>query len=276
MAEAEFFARIWGARGSLPVAPVEPSAYGANTPCVEVRCGGRLIILDAGTGIFALGQSLLAEAVREADILFTHCHYDHIEGLPFFRPLHTRDWTLRLWSGHMAGRMTTREMVEGYMRQPYFPVGPECFCSSASYNDFTPGEMLNDGDGIHIHTAPLNHPGGAVGYRIEYAGRAICYVTDTEHVPGQPDENVLALIRGADAVIYDAAYTDETFPDFRGYGHSTWQEGVRLCEEAGAERLVAFHHRPDSGDATLAETEDALRAARPGSMLAREGLVLAL
>ncbi len=275
MAEAEFFARIWGARGSLPVAPAEPSIYGANTPCVEVRCGRRLFVLDAGTGIFGLGRSLIGEEARAVDVLLTHCHYDHIEGLPFFRPLHDTRWRVRLWAGHTAGRLSTESMVEGYMRQPYFPVGPWCFTSAVSYHDFMPGDALEVGDGITIRTAPLNHPGGAVGYRFEYRGRSICYVTDTEHVPGKPDQNILGLIRGASAVIYDAAYTDADFPEYVGYGHSTWEEGVRLCEAAGAERLVAFHHRPDGADDLLANAEAALVKKRPGSLFAREGLVLA-
>jgi len=274
MADAELSARIWGARGSLPVAPVEPSAYGANTPCVEVRCGGRLFVLDAGTGVFALGQRLLVEDVREADMLFTHCHYDHIEGLPFFRPLHSRDWRLRLWAGHMPGRMSTRQMVEGYMSEPYFPIGPDYFASAVSYHDFAAGDAIDAGDGILISTAPLNHPGGAVGYRFDFNGKSFCYITDTEHVPGRPDENVLGLIRDADVVVYDAAYTDENFADYVGFGHSTWQEGVRLCEAAGARRLVAFHHRPEGGDEALRRADAALGEALPGSLLAREGMLL--
>lgn len=274
MAEADFSARIWGARGSVPAAPSEPSAYGANTACVEIRCGSRAIVLDAGTGIVALGASLLRRRRRDVDVLFTHCHYDHIEGLPFFRPLHRPDWTVRIWAGHMAGRTSAHGMLQGYMRQPYFPVGPDCFAADVAYRDFSPGDVLDLGDGISLRTAPLNHPGGAVGYRVDYRGRSLCYVTDTEHVPDVPDANVLGLIRDADAVIYDAAYTDEDFARYAGYGHSTWQEGVRLCEAAGAKRLVAFHHRPDATDAALARVERRLDSKLPGSVLAREGLVI--
>ena len=274
MAEADFSARIWGARGSVPAAPSEPSAYGANTPCVEVRCGSRTLVLDAGTGIVALGASLLRRKSREVDIFFTHCHYDHIEGLPFFRPLHRPDWVVRIWAGHMVGRMSAREMVREYMRQPYFPVGPDCFTARVGFQDFSSGDVLELEGSITLRTAPLNHPGGAVGYRVDYRGRSICYVTDTEHVPGKPDANVLGLIRDADAVIYDAAYTDEDFARYAGYGHSTWQEGVRLCEAAGAKRLIAFHHRPDATDAALARVERLLVRRLPGSALAREGLVI--
>ncbi|MGE0212829.1 MAG: MBL fold metallo-hydrolase [Parvibaculaceae bacterium] len=274
MAEADFHARIWGARGSVPAAPAEPSSYGANTACVEVRCGSRTVVLDAGTGIVALGLSLLRRRRRDLDLFFTHCHYDHIEGLPFFRPLHRPDWTVKLWAGHMAGRMSAREMVQGYMRQPYFPIGPDCFAANVDYRDFSPGDALELDGGIAVRTARLNHPGDAVGYRVDYRGHSICYVTDTEHVPGELDANVLDLIRDADAVIYDAAYTDEDFARYAGYGHSTWQEGVRLCETAGAKRLIAFHHRPDASDAALAREERRLGRRLPGSVLAREGLTI--
>jgi phosphoribosyl 1,2-cyclic phosphodiesterase len=115
-----------------------------------------------------------------------------------------------------------------------------------------------------------------VAYRIEFAGKAACYVTDTEHVPRRRDRTILDLIAGADVVVYDATYTDGEYDRFRGWGHSTWEEGVRLCEAAGAGRLVAFHHDPDHDDATLDAIAAALERRRPGSLVAYEGLVIAL
>ena len=274
MADQDFYVRIWGARGSLPACSGQASSFGCATPCIEVRCGNRTFVLDAGSGCFPLGQELVGGESREFDLLFTHCHYDHIEGLPFFRPLHSSDWTGRIWSGHLAGRMTTEEMVAGYMREPYFPVGPGCFAANLAFSDFAAGDVIAAGDGVTIRTLALNHPGGAVGYRIEYRGRSFCLITDTEHVPGEPDEAILSFIAGADAVVYDSAYSDEEFNAYLGYGHSTWQEGARLCDAAGVDQFIAFHHQPEKDDATLQAVDAALRKMRRNSWLARESMVI--
>jgi phosphoribosyl 1,2-cyclic phosphodiesterase len=274
MADGIFFVRIWGARGSLPACSGQASSFGCATPCIEVRCGERTFVLDAGSGSFPLGQEMLNGDSREFDLLFTHCHYDHIEGLPFFGPLHNRNWTGRIWSGHLAGRMTTAEMIDAYMRQPFFPVGPSCFSADLAFNDFAAGDAIAAGDGVTIRTIGLNHPGGSTGYRFEYRGRSFCLITDTEHVPGKPDESILSFIAGADAVVYDSAYSDEEFADYVGYGHSTWQEGARLCDAADVDQFVAFHHQPEKTDASLEEVELALRLARPNSRLAREAMVI--
>lgn len=274
MADGDFLVRIWGARGSLPACSGQASSFGCATPCIEVRCGNRTFVLDAGSGSFPLGQELVAGRSREFDLLFTHCHYDHIEGLPFFRPLHSSEWTGRIWSGHLGGRMTTAEMIAGYMREPFFPVGPNCFTADLKYNDFTAGDVIEAGDNVTIRTVLLNHPGGSVGYRIDYRGRSFCLITDTEHVPGKPDEAILSLIAGADAVVYDSAYSDEEFDAFVGYGHSTWQEGVRLCDAAGVDQFIAFHHQPEKDDKTLEAVDAALRKLRRNSRLARESMII--
>ena len=274
MADEDFVVRIWGARGSLPACSGQASSFGCATPCIEVRCGKRTFVLDAGSGSFPLGQQLVAGDFREFDLLFTHSHYDHIEGLPFFRPLHSRGWTGRIWSGHLAGRMTTEQMITDYMRAPFFPVGPGCFTADLKYHDFVAGEVIEAGDGVTIRTHGLNHPGGSVGYRIEYRGRSFCHITDTEHVPGKPDQAILSLIAGADAVVYDSAYSDEEFDAFAGYGHSTWQEGGRLCDAAGVDQFIAFHHQPEKDDTTLEAVDAALRKSRRHSRLARESMVI--
>jgi phosphoribosyl 1,2-cyclic phosphodiesterase len=162
------------------------------------------------------------------------------------------------------------------MQPPFFPVPLDIMHACIGFNDFVPGTAIEPGEGIVVRTAALNHPGGAVAYRVEHEGRTACYVTDTEHVPGSPDRNVLELIAGADLVIYDCTYTDEEYQRFQGWGHSTWQEGVRLCEQAGAGRLIAFHHDPDHDDEAMDRIAAALEQARPGSLVAREGMVIEL
>jgi len=274
MPDKEFYVKFWGVRGSVPVSGRSTCEYGGNTSCLEIRCGDRLLMLDAGSGAFLFGQSLGCADSGEIDVLFSHCHYDHIEGVPFFAPAYRSNWKIRYWSGHLFGSMTTGEMMETYMRQPYFPVGPEVFCAKASYHDFKPGQELDLGDGIKIKTAPLNHPDGAVGYRVEYDGRSICYVTDIEHGEGEPPQELCDLVADAGILIYDSMYDDDEYEKYKGFGHSTWQEGVRLSDKCDVGQFVAFHHQPCHEDLILDAVAQKLENSRPGSLLAREGDIL--
>ena len=231
-----------------------------------------MLLFDAGTGIRYLGRAL--DDVRmDADIYFTHTHFDHVCGLPFFRPLFQPQNRFRLWAGHLSGAMTLKRVLAEFMMSPLFPVPPEVFRSTLEYRDFNAGDTLPAGD-VNIRTARLNHPDGATGYRIEYDGRSFCYVTDTEHVPGSPDRNVLNLIAGADLVVYDCMYTDEEYRRYVGWGHSTWQQGVRRCHEAGVKRLAVIHHDPEHDDDMLDGIAREVEKLLPGAVVAHEGLVL--
>jgi len=278
-AEGGFLVRFWGVRGSIAAPGPATARYGGNTSSIEVRCGARLLLLDAGTGMRYLGNALAAEAPLDADILLTHTHFDHVCGLPFFKPFFQPKNSFRLWAGHLAAGLDLRRVLREFMMAPLFPVPPDVFKAKLEYRDFKGGEALPlaRAPGITVRTAALNHPNGATGYRIEYAGKSVCYITDTEHVPGAPDRNVLGLIDGADVVIYDCMYTDEEFArSYVGWGHSTWQEAVRLCQSARVKKLVVFHHDPDHDDDKLDAIGREVAAALPGAILAREGLELRL
>jgi phosphoribosyl 1,2-cyclic phosphodiesterase len=240
-----------------------------------MRCGEHILIFDAGSGIEGLSARLRAEDVQEFDLFFSHCHFDHIMGLPFLRTLYDAGANVRIHAGHFEDGMTCREMVEHFMTPPYFPITPKYFCANIDYRDFRPPAALAPSEGIAVSTVRLNHPNGCVGYRVDYAGRAVCYMTDTEHTPGRPDAGLLDAIRGADILIYDCTYTDAEFGHYVGYGHSTWEEGVRLCEAAGVKRLVLFHHRLGRTDDDLARIEANAQARFPGAIVARTGLELA-
>lgn len=273
----DFSVRFWGVRGSIACSGPETARYGGNTSSLEVRCGGRLLLFDAGSGIRYLGNRLAAQAPLDADLYFTHTHFDHVCGLPFFRPLFQPQNRFRVWAGHLGGRMTLKNVLCEFMMSPLFPVPPEVFRADASYRDFAAGDVLQAGE-VVLRTAPLNHPDGATGYRAEYGGRALCYITDTEHVPGVMDRNVLELIGGADLVIYDCTYTDEEYArgTYVGWGHSTWQEAVRLCRAAGAKRLAVFHHDPERSDDALDRIAADVAREMPGAVVAQEGMVLYL
>ena len=276
MTAGAFSIRLWGVRGSIAASGEAFRIFGGNTICFEVRCGDRVILFDAGSGLPRAGRALLAEGLEKADLFFTHCHYDHIIGLPFFKPLYHPASALTVWSGHLAGVMTTREMVTAFMSAPWFPVGPGVCRARLTYADFIPGDAIDLGDGITIRTAWLNHPGGAVGYRVEWQGRALAIVTDTEHRDGVRDPAVMGLIRGVECFLYDAAYTDDEMATFRGFGHSTWQEAVRLAQEAGAARVGLIHHADWREDKALAAIEAEAQAAFAGAFCGRDGQVIDL
>ncbi len=272
--EGSFTLKFWGVRGSIACPGPAYVRYGGNTSCLEVRCGGRLIILDAGTGLRPLGKQLDAEGPVDADLLLTHTHFDHIAGLPFFSSAFKPANRFRFRAGHLLPEHKLREVLCEMMSAPLFPVPLEILRANISYIDFKAGETLEPGKGIVVRTAPLNHPNGATGYRIEYGGRSICYVTDTEHAPGQLDETVLGLIAGADVFVYDCTYTDDELARFTGWGHSTWEQGVRLAERARAKTLVVFHHDPSHDDAAMDRIAEQAAKRRPGTVVAREGMQL--
>src|SRR5262245_5193413 len=277
---ADFAVRFWGVRGSIACSGPRTARYGGNTSCVEVRCDGRLLVFDAGTGLRYLGHQLMASGPAthpvDADLFLTHTPFDHVCGLPFFRPFCDPKNRWRLWAGHLGEGMTLRRVLGEFMMAPLFPVPPQVFRARMEYREFKSGETLQPAPGIAVRTATLNHPDGATGYRVEYGGRSLCYLTDTEHVPGAPDRNILELIQGADLVIYDSMYTDGEYPSYVGWGHSTWQEGVRLCRAAGARRLAVFHHDPEHDDDVLDGIAREVAKELPGSIVARDGLVVAI
>jgi len=235
-----------------------------------MRCGDRLLVFDSGTGARQLGQSLMSEQ-WDFDHFFSHTHFDHIAGLPFFSPAYRPDNRIRIRAGHLTAPDTMENALRLAMSAPLFPVPFDIFQAEISFEDFTAGDTLDLGDGITVRTAPLNHPNEATGYRVEYGNRSICYLTDTEHVPDSPDANLLTLMDGADIAIYDTTYTDEEFPNYIGWGHSTWQEGLRLAEVAGVKTFVLFHHDPNRTDDALDNIAKEAKSVFSGAVVAREG-----
>lgn len=271
-----FKLKFWGVRGSIATPSPRHIAFGGNTSCVEVSMGGQRAIFDAGTGIRNLGHWLLRKNVKHAYVLMSHTHWDHINGFPFFSPAFKKDRRFTVMAGHLAAKGGIRGVLSVQMQQPVFPVPLDVMGAQLDFQDFNAGDSFSIGRGIKVRTTPLNHPDGATAYRLDYAGKSLCYVTDTEHVIGRPDQNVLGLIEGADAVIYDCTYTDKEFPGRIGWGHSTWQEGVRLCQAAGAKMLLIFHHDPDHEDIFMERLESEARHLWTGAVVARENMRVTL
>lgn len=276
MAKDDFSVKFWGVRGSIATPGPAYQRYGGNTSCIEVRCGDQLIILDAGTGIRPLGKAMLQGETKSANLLLTHTHFDHICGLPFFAPIYCKGYSIKMRAGHLLPSSNVRKVLCELMMAPLFPIPPSVFAADVTYQDFTCGETLKINGEVKVRTAALNHPNGACGYRIEHGGKAVCYITDTEHKPGAVDKRIVELCAGADMMIYDSTYTDDEFSRFVGWGHSTWQEALRVADAAGVKTCVIFHHDPAHDDAFMDEVQAEAEAARPGTVVAREGLALSV
>ena len=271
-----FAVKFWGVRGSIATPSRRHVEFGGNTSCVEVIAGDEVFILDCGTGVRNLGKELLKRGVETANILLSHTHWDHINGFPFFRPAYLDKCTFHLWAGNLMDDGGMQKVMAGQMMQPMFPVPMAAMRSTIEFHDFRAGEELNLSKKTKIKTVLLNHPNGATAYRLEFGGKSICYVTDTEHVLGKPDQTVLKLIEGADLVIYDCTYTDDEFEEKIGWGHSTWQEGVRLCQTANVKSLAIFHHDPEHEDIFMEKLEKEARSTWDGAFVARENMMIKL
>ena len=267
--------KFWGTRGSIPCPGPDTVRYGGNTTCFEIFCGERRVIIDAGTGIRLLGKKIMLEEnnLLDADLFFTHTHMDHIQGLPFFAPLYNGNSNVRLHAGHLAGDKYDLHGIIGtmLMKDPVFPVPSSLIEKACSFNDYSCGHEFDLDGGIIIKTGQLNHPNGACGYRIEFEGKVIAICTDTEHFEGKIDENVVALAENADVMIYDAAYTDESYPNFKGWGHSTWQEAVKVANVANVKQTFLFHHDPSHNDDKMDEIAKEVAKEREGVRPAVEG-----
>jgi len=246
---------LWGTRGSLAAPGPETVRYGGNTACVEVR-GKRnaLLVLDAGTGIQRLGAMVRGGRGR-IDLLLTHLHMDHIQGLGFFEPLYERGREIHIW-GPPSPTLDLRTRLARYLSPPLFPVRlRDLPCRLTLHN--VPPERFEVG-GLEVEAALVCHPGSTVGYRISEGTRSLAYLPDHEpalglrEFPGDPEwTSGFDLAAGADLLIHDAQYTTEEYQKRVGWGHSSMRDAIAFATVAGARRFVPFHHDPTHDDAML-------------------------
>lgn len=291
--------RFWGVRGSIPSPGPRTVRYGGNTTCIEVRSDdGTLIILDAGTGIFALAQDLRQRLPVRANIFITHSHWDHIHGLPFFGPLFVAGSVVRIHGAPDAGSGKGVEHVLGVQLQnAYFPVGEAQMNATIEYQTLAEGDIVQVGD-AQVSQVVMNHPVTNLGYRIDCNGKSVFFTGDHEHFYNEypaGDERHAAreaynrereraieqAMEGVDVLIVDCSYTFEEYASKQGWGHGTFDAALAMAARVGARSLYCTHHEPTRGDDELeAAFADALaRCAPPASLavhLAYEGLEINL
>ncbi len=292
--------RFWGVRGSIPVPGESTRRYGGNTTCIEIRTDAdNLIVLDAGTGIYQLAQSLLKELPVNANLFITHTHWDHIQGLPFFLPLFIPGCSVQIRGAHdiVAGTGIER-LMDVQMQYSYFPVREAELKARISYEDVQPGVSVAIADAI-VTPVLLNHPVVNFGYRVECNGKAVFFTGDHEphHNIYQPNDEgyaayqqmvetrtaeIATAIGPVDLLIADCSYTAQEYSTKLGWGHGSYDSSIAMARAAGAKRLACTHHEPTRNDEELervfAETMERIGSAHglEEVFLTREGLEVTL
>ncbi|GHU01971.1 MBL fold metallo-hydrolase [Spirochaetia bacterium] len=297
--------RFWGTRGSIPVPGQSTVFFGGNTPCLEIRAGGRLLIVDLGTGLKPLGDWLMDNDFKKApidtDIFITHTHWDHILGLPMFAPLFDPTTRLRIYGPVSYEDDTLESIIGTQLSYRFWPVRQSDLSAHIEYSQLRE-TTLDMGGGVKVITKYLNHPLLCLGYRFEYQGKSIVTAFDHEPFrnlfPSEPggrdydediaregeeaareeNEKVIDFFKDADVLIHDTQYTEAEYQaNKKGWGHSSYERAVENAEKAAVKHLVFFHHDPNRADSTLSRIEEEHRAATALKLtMAREGLTITI
>jgi phosphoribosyl 1,2-cyclic phosphodiesterase len=269
--------RFWGVRGGIPTPELNKLKFGGNTSCISLELDdGEMLILDGGTGLRQLGNYMLASRDKDnldAHLLFSHMHWDHIQGIPFFKPLFSSGSTFN-FVGKRHHDNSLRNLIESQQNYSYFPVDMAYMSAKKTFNEIN-GDSFYLGS-AKVSTEVLNHPGSSLGYRIQVGDAVICYATDNEHTSDvEPSPEIVKLAKDADILIYDCNYTPEEYNAGReGWGHSTWKHGILNAIAANVKHLILFHHDQDHDDEFMLELEATARAEFADCTAAREEMVI--
>ena len=276
--------RCWGARGSIPVSGPEYLKYGGDTTCLEIRTADdAIIIVDAGSGIRRLGNRLLAEGRFEYSMVFTHSHWDHILGFPFFKPIYRKEAII-----HMCGcpfnEESVKEMIAKVMSSPNFPVDYNNVQAQISYQESCQSSFAVRS--LTIDPIRASHPNSGIGYKFSERGKTFVFLTDNElthrHPGGLDFADYVRFAAGADLLFHDSEFTEEEYRTKKGWGHSTYRAALQLALDAGVKKFGLFHHNQERTDEALDEIADNCRkiVAGRGSSLecfaVREGMEIRL
>ncbi|MDD5248429.1 MAG: MBL fold metallo-hydrolase [Rhodocyclaceae bacterium] len=292
--------RFWGVRGSIASPGPHTVRYGGNTTCIEVRTDDNtLIVLDGGTGIFQLSQTLLKEMPLTAHVFITHTHWDHIQGLPFFIPIFVPGNTVRIHGAYdIVSGSGIEQVMNVQLQYSYFPVREAELKARIEYETLTVGAPFAVGDAV-VSNVMLNHPVIDLGYRVDCNGKSVFFTGDHEpwyniydpadaeyaeyqRIIDEKQDAVVAAIRGVDVLIGDSSYTAAEYPAKRGWGHGTFDSTIALGRRAGAKKVICTHHEPTRFDDDLEKAFHEALARNPGGagdaevLLAREGMEIEL
>ncbi len=274
----EFTVTFWGVRGSIPTPGINTVRYGGNTACVEMNVAGEKLIFDGGTGLRVLGKHLQHADAINAHILFTHTHWDRIQGFPFFIPAFHDSNCFHIYGATGLTGASIKQRLMDQMILPHFPVSLRTMSSELHFHNVEPGTTIPIQD-ISIETLPLNQINGALGYRINWQGISVVYATDTAHIL-QRKRNLAHLAYDADLLIIDAVYLDHAYFDPRQSETSRtsaqWHACIQAALSAGAKQILIFHHDPAHEDDFLDKVEAEMRSAYSNVKIAREGMSLDL
>jgi len=242
--------RCWGSRGSIPVCGREYLKYGGSTTCMEVETqDGQIIILDAGSGIRRLGVTLQSEERRELNLIFTHSHWDHLLGFPFFKPIYAKGVRLNIYGCPFA-QNSIQAILSATMREPNFPVPFSALRADLHYHGACVGEFTIGP--VTVTPILLSHPNQGIGYKLAEDGKTFVFLTDNElrftHPGGLTFQEYAQFSTGADLLIHDAEFTEEEYGHTKTWGHSVYTDAVQLAVEAGVQRLGLFHHNQERSD----------------------------
>ncbi|MDX8382619.1 MAG: MBL fold metallo-hydrolase [Ghiorsea sp.] len=289
---------FWGVRGSIASPGPKTVRYGGNTTCIEIRAGDELIILDGGTGIFPLSQTLFPELPRKSHIFVTHTHWDHIQGLPFFIPIFIPDNHIHLYGAFdPVNNKGIEQAYDVQLQYSFFPIREVELNAEIHYQSLFPGEVVQIGD-VTIRTVLMNHPVVNLGYRVEYKGKSVFFTgdheppynlyaeddedfQDCELMIAQKTQDIDDAMRDVDVLIADSSYTPEEYVQKKGWGHGTYDSCMAMAERVGAKQLFCTHHEPTRSDDALEKAfAEALERCQPSSavdvQLAKEGLTIKL
>lgn len=268
---------FWGVRGSIPCCSAEHTVYGGDTSCVEVNLDGKTVIFDAGSGIRSLGISMAKRKIKRATLLISHTHWDHICGFPFFYPAFQANSDLNIYAARLPNGQKAEEVFDMLMSGPFFPLPMHMIPSVLHFHDFKPSESFSLFDGrAALRTRALTHPNGATGYRLDYDGKSVSYISDYEHSSRDGVEELIDFVKDSDLMIFDAMYTPDEYGFFKGWGHSTWLEAAKLTKAANIKKTALFHHAPLHDDEMMKKIERDAQKEDPRLFAARENMSLTL
>ena len=267
--------KFYGVRGSLPVCGREFERYGGNTTCIKIHreVADRIAIVDAGTGIRILGKEIVASGFSQhiINILFSHFHFDHIQGLPYFAPAYNKEQRIGILAMGRRGKVKNlKEIFATQMREEYFPIGLDKMGAQFEFLTYGDKEKLF---GAWVKATPQHHihPGGSYGIRAEDESKVLTVCTDVEHIHGI-DQNIVDIAMNADLLIHDGQYTPDEYKKFKGWGHSSFEHAVATAIKANVKKLVITHHDPDHNDDLLDAMEHECQKLFPNSVFAKEGM----